>query len=488
MNLKILYIYPFETWGSPSIKSSFIRISNYLNSRKYLLNGTLYEEYLDLRHENLPEFIPKNLVIYRLELKRLLANLFERFKFDIVAISCYSSFCYVNTVEIAHFIKKYINPSCLIVVGGIHATICPDDFHSGELPEFIYETYEEGITPFDYIIKDEGELPFFNLIKDFLDNTLIKRTRNKDNPIIIEPELIRDLNKIPLINFDLYKKYKKIFVEQKKVHLDFSRGCSFRCKFCPNSTGLITGYRTVRVKSARKCIEELKIIKNTNWLKINEVVISDMIFLPKKSLRKEFFKRLEKIYNEEEEGFPFQITVDDRMEICQREDLEYYKKFNMYLNIGLESSSKILLYRLNKILGKSPKDIIKGINNYLKKFIKIIRWTNSLDLPISYYILAGVPGSNEGTIRENWEFFLKKKIFNKSLAMIYKINLRFNKYLALPGTNSYNFGEEEYGAKIHYKEWWKKFDKHQAYYSMIVDPFENQKFIDSLKQNFVKFK
>ena len=141
MNLRILYIYPFESYGFPGIISSFIRISNYLNSRKYLLNGTFQEEYLDLRHEKLPEFIPKNLVNYRAELTSLLTRLYKRFKFDIVAISCYSSFCYVNTVEVAHFIKKDINPSCLIVVGGPHATICPDEFQPGEFPKFIYKTY-----------------------------------------------------------------------------------------------------------------------------------------------------------------------------------------------------------------------------------------------------------------------------------------------------------------------------------------------------------
>lgn len=487
MNLRILYIYPFESFGFPGIISSFIRISNYLNSRKYHLNGTFQEEYLDLRHEKLPEFIPKNRVHYRLELKNLLTRLYRRFKFDIVAISCYSSFCYVNTVEVAHLIKKYINPFCLIVVGGPHATICPDDFQSGGFPKFIYKTYPEELTPFDYIIKDEGELPFFNLIRDYYNNTLKKRNSNREKSIILGPELIRDLNKLPLINFELYKKYKNVFAEHKKVHLDFSRGCSFRCKFCPNSTDFIKGYRTVRVKSARKCMEELKIIKNTEWLNIDEVVISDMIFLPKKSLRKEFFKRLEKIYDEEE-GFPFQIMIDDRMETCQLEDLKYYKKFKMYLNIGLESCSKTLLFRMNKILGKSPKYVINGIKKYLKKFKKIVKWTNKLNLPISYYILAGTPGDSKETIKENWEFFLKKKRFRKSLAMKYRINLRFNKYVVLVGTESYYKGESEFGAKIYFNHWWKLFNKNQAHYALAIDPVENQSFLESLKLHFNYYK
>ena len=100
----------------------------------------------------------------------------------------------------------------------------------------------------------------------------------------------------------------------------------------------------------------------------------------------------------------------------------------------------------------------------------------------------GLPCSNEQTIRENWDFFLKNRADELSLAEKNKINLRFNKYLALPGTELFNKGEEQYNAVIHYKKWWKIFHEDQPFYSMIIDPYENQTFIQSFEQNFERIK
>jgi radical SAM superfamily enzyme YgiQ (UPF0313 family) len=485
--MKILYLYPNESWGFPSIITCVIRISNFLNSKAHELGESIEEEYLDLRHEKLPKFIPKNLKIYRNNLKSLLNDLFQRFTFDLVAISCYSSFSYINTVEVACFIKYFINPLCKIVVGGTHPTICPEDFQPGNLPEYIYEYYPKNFTPFDFLIKDEGEIPFFKLIQGLINNSIKTRKDESEKCFVLERELLTNLNEIPIINFNLFKKYKHIFDIHKKVYLEFSRGCSFRCKFCPCSTNNIIGYKTVRVKSPTRSLDELRAIKNTDWLSINEVVISDMIFLPKISLRKEFFKELENIY-QKEGGFPFRISIVTRVETCRIEDLNLYKNLNMFLGIGVETCSKTLLKTMGKILGKKQDDIERGIDQYFKKLEKIIIEANNIDLPISYYILMGLPGSNDKTIKENWDFFLKPRADGKALAEKNKINLRFNKYLALPGSEIFRKGEEDFGAKIYYKRWWKKFDKHQAYYSMIIDPYENQTFTQSLEQNFKNIK
>lgn len=74
------------------------------------------------------------------------------------------------------------------------------------------------------------------------------------------------------------------------------------------------------------------------------------------------------------------------------------------------------------------------------------------------YILIGVPGEDRKTIKENRDFFLKRKcFFKKSLAKKYNINLRFNKFLAFAGSEVYYRAEDKYGATIHFKNWWKIF-------------------------------
>ncbi|TFG02098.1 MAG: hypothetical protein EU539_13380, partial [Promethearchaeota archaeon] len=62
MSLKILYCQPKESFGDTRFLTSFLRISNYLNSRKDELNGYFEERYLDLRfEEQLPSFYcPEN--------------------------------------------------------------------------------------------------------------------------------------------------------------------------------------------------------------------------------------------------------------------------------------------------------------------------------------------------------------------------------------------------------------------------------------------
>jgi radical SAM superfamily enzyme YgiQ (UPF0313 family) len=482
--IKILYIYPYESYGTPFLLNNFIRISNFLNSKKEELKGDISEEYLDLRYEDLPKYIPKNLKIYRTRLKDLLAEIFKRYEFNLTAISCYGGYNYLNTIEIAFIIKKFINPNCFIVVGGPQATIIPEDFQPENIPEFFHKTYPKSTTPIDFLIKDEGEIPFFNLIKDFLNNSLTKR-ENLSVPFTIKnTEILLNLDDLPIINLSLYVKYKDILNKNDRIFLEFSRGCPFRCNFCPNSENYLEGYKRLRLKSVNKCIQELKAIKNTKWLKIKQVEISDMIFLPKKSMRKQFFNEMEKIY-QNEGGFPFQLRVETRVDTCSIDDLKYYKKYNIFLRIGLESSSKTLLYRMGKVYSSSKKQTKKKIKLYLKRFKKIIIEANKIDLPISYYILMGVPGEDRKTIKENRDFFLKSKCFlKKSLAEKYFINLRFNKFLAFAGSEVYNRAKEKYGATIHFKKWWRIFDEKQPSYAMIIDPSDDLSFLDSLSLNF----
>jgi len=165
--MKILYIYPYESFDNPILMSHILRISNYLNSRKDELGGKIEEQYLDLRHEGLPKFIPQNLICYRKSLRKLLQDTYLNFPFEIVAISCYTSFSYINTVEVASIIKYFINPSANMVVGGLHPTMCPEDFSPGKIPDYDNNINRKNCTPFDYIVQDEGEKPFFRLMLNY---------------------------------------------------------------------------------------------------------------------------------------------------------------------------------------------------------------------------------------------------------------------------------------------------------------------------------
>ncbi len=477
--LKILYIHSYSFWRKDSIMTIFYRISNYLNSKKDQLNGIIEEEYLDLEYEKLPEFTLKNLKNYRIEVTKLLNKIYERFNFNLVLISCYSSFSYINCIEVASMIKNSINHKCLIAVGGLHPTICPEDFQPGNFPHYFYQDHPKNFTPFDYLIKEEGEIPFYELVQSILNGNHKLRMNLSDRCIILKPKIIENLDEIPIIDLRLFEKYNEALKKIDTLWIDFSRGCIFSCKFCLNSENYLPCYKRVRIKSIKKCIDELNAINEISKnFPFKLVCISDLIFMPKRSYKKLFFRELNKTINKQGE-FPFKIIIEDRVELCSLEDLENYKRLNIDLSIGIESFSKTLLYKMGKILGKDESQINIGIRNYLHKTVEIIKKANEIKLPIVLNYMYGVPGTDWTTSKEEQEFFFKKKYNGKSLIEKYIITLKLNKYMAYIGTNTYYTAEREFGTKFHFPKWWKIFDKDQIFFASLVDPSINLSFIES---------
>lgn len=470
--MRILYIYPYESFDNPIVMSHLLRISNYINSRKEELEVNIEEQYLDLRHEGLPKFIPQNLISYRKSLRKLLCDIYIDFQFDIVAISCYTSFSYINTVEVASLIKYFINPSAIIVVGGLHPTMCAEDFFPGEIADYDNDINRKNCTPFDYIIQDEGEKPFYRLIRTYT-KSLLKERYLMNPPVIMEKEIFENLDELPIIDLSLIKKYKSVI---NAIYIDFTRGCPYNCKFCPNSKDLIKSYKIPRRKSIKRCIEELDIIKDTKWLSITAVSIIDMIFFVNRNYRNEFFEELDKIGR-----YPFKIFVSDRVDLCTDNDLENYKKFNITPAIGFESASKKLLYRIGKVQGKKESEIKANVNKYLKRVEEIIIKSNDIDLEVWFFYLLGVPGTDKQAITECNDFFFNQRFNGKSLADIYKINLRFSQYIALLGSEAYQDFGKTYGAKIYYKDWWRSFHEHQGHLAAIVDPSDDLTLKDQIK-------
>ncbi|MHA1724232.1 MAG: B12-binding domain-containing radical SAM protein [Promethearchaeota archaeon] len=486
-NINILYVHPQEAHGKLDFLSNLLRISNYLNSRKSELKGKIQELYLDLRFENLPRFIPKNIVEYRKALKQLLEKIQSDFHFNLAAIACYSQFKYLNTVEIASIIKKYINPECIIVVGGPCPTLLPQDFQPGNLPNYIEKEYGKRISPFDFLIKNEGEIPFFKLIKNIMNNSIEYRENLMETCKILESEIIQNLDETPIIDFSLYKKYSDIINEYGQINIDFSRGCPFNCKICTNSTDLMPCYKKVRFKSIKRCIEELKALRDIKWFKFNTLYITDMIFLPRKSYRKEFYQKFKEFKNEQN-GFPQQIIINERIDVCSEFDMKNYKDLNIVPQFGFESASKIILKQMGKVIAKDNLDEMKKIDNYLKKAKEIIHIANDIQLIVIFNYILSSPGSNFQTFKEITNFFLKKQFNGLSLVEKYDVNLFFSKYSGLYGSKIYDEIESIYGGKIYYKNWWKIFHENQRALSALIEPSKDLTLIQSLKLDEVFIK
>jgi hypothetical protein len=473
---RIMYIFPQEVGNGPNaIYTYFLRISNYLNLRKDELNINLDEIYVDLRFEDLPPFNSQNSDLYLKELKILINKIFNDFPFDLVAISCYSSYEYLNTIVLANLIKSYINPKVKIIIGGYHASIFPGEFQPDVIPRFIYDYFPEKKTLFNYIIKGEGEIAFFKLIKKIIDNDFSQESTVS----YIEGEAISSLNDLPLIDLSLLERYKDK-LKNKRLNLDFGRGCMFQCTIClPKNDDSLPYHKNVRFKSIERCIEELKIIKETKWLEISSIAISDPIFLPKRSLRNEFYEK----YNEfikEEGDYPYNLSIYDRVDLCSRQDLIHYKKFNITPYFGFESASVPMLKILNKINSNNENEF----EHYIKKVEELIIFSNKIDLNIWMFLIIGLPGETKEIIQDNRNFFLEKRFNGKSLSEKYKIILDIRYYKAIPGSTLYDTCEEKYGGQIFYKNWWRLPLEDHRVYNKIVKPSKDLDYLDSLKLNY----
>src|SRR3989344_3934335 len=147
---------------------------------------------------------------------------------DVIGIQ---TFC--NTInralEIGKRVKKNIDPNIKIVLGGVQATLFPEEYIKN---------------PFvDFIIIGEGETIFKNLL-DALENKQTDFTnmaglawKKNNKPVINQLEkLIENLNPLPFPArhlFDLTKYFPSAQLRGKKTfHIITSRGCPFICGFC----------------------------------------------------------------------------------------------------------------------------------------------------------------------------------------------------------------------------------------------------------------
>lgn len=117
-----------------------------------------------------------------------------------------------NTHETFALIQKIrqLNPEILIVVGG---------------PEVSFEIEDQEICKIvNYVFKGEADLLFYNFIKNYFINNELPKEK------IIGPSL-PEINKISWP----YGEYTDEDVKNRKIYVEMSRGCPYKCEYCLSS-------------------------------------------------------------------------------------------------------------------------------------------------------------------------------------------------------------------------------------------------------------
>ncbi|MHA1256604.1 MAG: cobalamin-dependent protein, partial [Promethearchaeota archaeon] len=189
---KVLYVQPFvlDKGGlednkihiaySKGILIWAVYLDNYLKSKIHDLESMLL--YLPFEEGiNIDSYTQENAFFSQMD--ELISELsFDKKGNIMVCISATTSHHFLSSKLIATYFQKRF-PENVIVVGGVHASVRPNDF--------IYLN-----SPFDYIVIGEGELSLYNLIKE--------NVGKQKTPKIIRNNPVPILDDLPPLDFSLF--------------------------------------------------------------------------------------------------------------------------------------------------------------------------------------------------------------------------------------------------------------------------------------------
>lgn len=330
---------------------------------------------------------------------------------------------------------KHANPKSMVVIGGVHPTLLP----------------EEAIEYADWVVQGEGEEIIVELLKyghlNNASNSLNKKINFSSNLSnkIITTEHIQDLNKIPFPDFNLINNSKIMDI----YPIITSRGCPHNCNFCSVTKTFGRKYRTV---DTDRIIHELKKVKQ------NSIFFYDDNLTANRNRAKVLFKKM--INQRIKKKWIAQTRIDIAED---KELLELMKRSGCSkVYIGLESINDKVLNSYHK--SQTARDIENGVYQIHKSGIGIH----------GMFIF----GSDYDT----------KDIFENTVKFCKKNKIETLQYLALtpfPGTQVFEDMEKE-NRLVH--KIWRYYDTlHVVFRPKYLTPLELQNKIISSFEEFYSY-
>jgi radical SAM superfamily enzyme YgiQ (UPF0313 family) len=286
-------------------------------------------------------------------------------------ISCYTPELN-DVIDLAGMIKKQY-PERIIIVGGVHPTLYPNDF-----------CYPN--SPVDYVVIGEGEATMADLVKTL---KWKRKPINKVRGIAFfskrikkivrtEPQLlVQDLDSLPLPAFNkvdmaYYTRpnpYSIRGVFLSSFYILTSRGCPSRCTFCvaKKLRESYKGQQYVRFRSAKNILKEVLLLKKK--YRIDSFYIIDDFFAMNQRNTIEFCKLLLKHKANLLWGCETKVTA------LKEETVKLMRKSGcVQIDFGVESGSQRMLDLVKKdITIKTTKDVFALCKKYgIRTFANIL--------------------------------------------------------------------------------------------------------------------
>jgi radical SAM superfamily enzyme YgiQ (UPF0313 family) len=237
-----------------------------------------------------------------------------------------------------------------IIVGGIHATVSPEDF-------FLKED-----SPFDTAVVGDGEIPLTRLIeaekkgissREEIPGLVFRKGKNlvRTPPQTVFPPL-HDMPVLPYhkLDMDFYLRPQQFLLRSiylSAVHVFTARGCPYRCTFCANSR------KKVNFRPVDAVIKEIRHLKET--YDIDGFYIHDDTFTIKSERVIEFCEKLMDL------KYRFVWGMEGRVNQIPGNVFRAVKKSEcIQIDYGVESGSQEALNRMKKgIMVKDTEDIFR---------------------------------------------------------------------------------------------------------------------------------
>lgn len=309
------------------------------------------------------------------------------FRPHIVGFSA-SSFDYLSAVDLSKVVRE-ISPDIVTVIGGPHATMCPE---KAIAPESI-----------DYICIGEGDTTFAEFVGAFPDREKMQTVRgfaykNGTQTILNPPpEHIKDLDALPFVDMGLFPLDKYRVGKRLTLPLFTSRGCPYNCCYC--CSYLIHG-RKYRARSAESLVQEIE--WNMERFKTRYFTIADDTFNFDKQRVLDFCN----LVIQKKLNIEWDCPQGIRADRLTPEIAQVMKKAGCkLLAMGIESVDPGVL-----------KDIQKG--ETIEEIEAAIKATNEAGMVSKAFFLVGLPGDNVEKVLDSIKFFKKHNIYIPRYSMI----------------------------------------------------------------------
>jgi radical SAM superfamily enzyme YgiQ (UPF0313 family) len=322
---------------------------------------------------------------------------------DLVALSAKTS-CITHALEVA---RQFRARGCRVVLGGIHATLRPD----------------EVLEDVDCIVTGEAEETWPQVLEDFERGQLQRRYDSQGFPT---------MDRIPP------PRYANLDPRHFLFHqLQTTRGCPFRCRFC--SVPDISG-QAFRFKPVDRVLKEVKSMPRRGRLieKIKTTYVVDDNFISRTPYTRDLLKALVPLARS---GEMHSWSAETTLNVATDEEL---------LDLFQEAGCTTLIIGFESVTEASLEAMGKGVN-FCLTYQEAIERIHRRGLSIVGNFIVGFDTDDLGVFRRTRDFVFENNILYPFFSIL----------TPMPGTAL--FDEFQQSGRLHHIDWSRYDTRHVVF-------------------------